>query len=58
VIFALFAGSLAGSLWGVAVERKLSAKLPFVPFIMFGALIWIFFDQQLLGFYLKFFTGM
>lgn len=57
-VFALFAGSLTGSLWGVAVERKMSAKVPFVPFIMCGALIWIFFDQQILGFYVKFFTGM
>lgn len=49
--FALLAGSLAGTLGGLAVKRKLNAQLPFVPFIFGGALIWIFADQWILDFY-------
>lgn len=49
--FALLAGSLAGTVWGLAVKRKLDAQLPFVPFIFGGSLIWIFFDRFILDFY-------
>jgi prepilin signal peptidase PulO-like enzyme (type II secretory pathway) len=52
-LFALLAGSWAGALWGVAVKRSFSAKLAFVPFIFLAALVWIFFDRQILDFYLK-----
>lgn len=53
--FSLLAGALGGTLFGVAVIRKFNAKLPFVPFIAFAALIWIFFDQKILDFYLSMF---
>ena len=50
-VFVLFAGSLLGSLWGVAVKRDFKAQLPFVPFLTLAALVWIFFDRQILSFY-------
>lgn len=46
--FALLTGSVAGSLWGLAVKRRMDASLPFVPFITLGAWIWIFCDRQIL----------
>ena len=46
--FALLAGSLTGTRWGLAGKRKLDAQLPFVPFLAVGALVWIFADRFLL----------
>ena len=57
VLFSVFAGSLLGSLVGVATlligRRVWSAKLPFGPYLAFGALIWLFFGQSLLSWYLS-----
>ncbi len=56
VLFSVFAGSLAGSLVGVATmvigKRVWSAKLPFGPYLALGALGWMFFGEALLGWYL------
>ena len=57
-LFALLAGSWAGALWGIVVKRSFSAKLAFVPFIFLAALVWIFFDRQILDFYLKLFVQL
>lgn len=48
VVFALLAGSFAGTVWGLVVKRKLDAALPFAPFIFGGALLWIFCDSRIL----------
>jgi len=52
----VFAGSLLGSLMGLATlligRRVWSAKLPFGPYLAFGALVWMFFGQSLLSWYL------
>lgn len=48
----LIVGSLMGSLYGLAflgiTGQKKSAKIPFGPFLAFGALAYVFFEQQLL----------
>ena len=55
VLFSLFGGSLIGSLVGlitlVAGKRVWSAKLPFGPYLAFGALIWMFFGESLVRWY-------
>jgi leader peptidase (prepilin peptidase)/N-methyltransferase len=55
VLFSLFGGSVLGSLVGlitlVAGKRVWSAKLPFGPYLAFGALIWMFFGEALVGWY-------
>jgi leader peptidase (prepilin peptidase)/N-methyltransferase len=55
VLFSVFAGSLLGSLIGIAAmvigKRVWSAKLPFGPYLAGGALIWMFFGEALLDWY-------
>jgi leader peptidase (prepilin peptidase) / N-methyltransferase len=55
VLFSVFAGSLIGSVVGVATmvlgPRVASAKLPFGPYLAGGALIWLFFGRALLDWY-------
>ncbi len=56
VLFSIFAGSLLGSLVGVTTlligKRVWSAKLPFGPYLAAGALVWMFFGDALLGWYM------
>jgi leader peptidase (prepilin peptidase)/N-methyltransferase len=55
VLFSLFAGSLLGSIIGlvtlVAGKPVWSAKLPFGPYLAFGAVTWMFFGEVLLHWY-------
>ena len=55
VLFSLFAGSLLGSVIGLVtllVGRPVwSAKLPFGPYLAFGALAWVFFGETVLRWY-------
>jgi leader peptidase (prepilin peptidase)/N-methyltransferase len=55
VLFSLFAGSLLGSTIGlitlVAGKRVWSAKLPFGPYLAFGAVSWMFFGELFLRWY-------
>src|SRR5215211_2903743 len=55
VLFSLFAGSLLGSVIGlvtlVAGKPVWSAKLPFGPYLAFGALTWMLFGQMVLHWY-------
>ncbi len=55
VLFSLFAGSLLGSLIGLITlvlgKPVWSAKLPFGPYLAFGALTWMFFGEILLRWY-------
>jgi leader peptidase (prepilin peptidase)/N-methyltransferase len=55
VLFSLFAGSLLGSIIGlitlVVGKRVWSAKLPFGPYLAFGALSWMFFGDIFLNWY-------
>ena len=57
VLFSLFAGSLLGSIVGlitlVVGRRVWSAKLPFGPYLAFGALGWMFFGQVFLNWYAR-----
>lgn len=56
VLFAVFAGSLLGSLVGLFTllvgKRVWSAKLPFGPYLAFGAVTWMFFGNAFLRWYL------
>ena len=56
VLFSLFAGSLLGSIVGlitlVVGKRVWSAKLPFGPYLAFGALSWMFCGDAFLRWYL------
>jgi leader peptidase (prepilin peptidase) / N-methyltransferase len=56
VLFSVFAGSLLGSLVGLLTlvigKRVWSAKLPFGPYLTFGGLVWMFFGESLLRWYL------
>jgi leader peptidase (prepilin peptidase) / N-methyltransferase len=55
VLFSLFAGSLLGSIVGlitlVVGKPVWSAKLPFGPYLAFGALTWMFFGNMFLHWY-------
>ena len=55
VLFSLFAGSLLGSVIGlitlVVGKRVWSAKLPFGPYLAFGAINWMFFGDVFLRWY-------
>ena len=56
VLFSVFAGSLLGSLVGLATllvgQRVWSAKIPFGPYLAFGGLLWMFFGESLLSWYM------
>ncbi|PYK94388.1 MAG: prepilin peptidase [Verrucomicrobia bacterium] len=58
VLFSVFAGSLLGSLVGlitlVVGKRVWSAKLPFGPYLAFGAVTWMFFGDAFARWYLAF----
>ncbi len=55
VLFSLFAGSLLGSIIGlislILGKRVWSAKLPFGPYLAFGATTWMFFGEIFLRWY-------
>jgi leader peptidase (prepilin peptidase)/N-methyltransferase len=57
VLFSVFAGSLLGSIVGIGTlligKRVWSAKLPFGPYLAAGALVWMFFGEDLLGWYMR-----
>lgn len=60
VLFSIFAGSLVGSLVGLLTlllgKRVWSAKLPFGPYLAFGALIWMFFGETIVRWYFSLIT--
>jgi len=60
VLFSIFAGSVVGSLVGLFTlilgKRVWSAKLPFGPYLAFGALVWMFFGSALVRWYVGFVT--
>jgi leader peptidase (prepilin peptidase) / N-methyltransferase len=60
VLFSIFAGSVVGSLVGLLTliigKRVWSAKLPFGPYLAFGALTWMFFGQAFIGWYVNLLT--
>lgn len=56
VLFSIFAGSLLGSFVGLTTmligKRVWSAKLPFGPYLAFGALLWMFYGEAFVQWYL------
>ena len=57
VLFSIFAGSVVGSIVGLGTlligKRVWSAKLPFGPYLAFGALVWMFFGGKFVQWYLQ-----
>ncbi len=57
VLFSIFAGSVFGSMVGLATlvvgKRVWSAKLPFGPYLAFGAVVWMFFGEKFVGWYFQ-----
>ena len=57
VLFSIFAGSVLGSIVGLATlvigKRVWSAKLPFGPYLAFGALTWMFSGDKFVQWYLR-----
>ncbi len=57
VLCSVFAGSLIGSLVGLTTialgKRAWSARIPFGPYLALGAIVWMFFGQQLVGWYVR-----
>jgi leader peptidase (prepilin peptidase)/N-methyltransferase len=57
VLFSIFAGSVVGSIVGLATlligKRVWSAKLPFGPYLALGALIWMFFGEKFVQWYFQ-----
>jgi leader peptidase (prepilin peptidase)/N-methyltransferase len=55
VLFSVFGGSLTGSIVGLLTlilgKRVWSAKLPFGPYLAFGALVWMFAGDSLVRWY-------
>ncbi|HEY1583880.1 MAG TPA: A24 family peptidase, partial [Chthoniobacterales bacterium] len=55
VLCSIFAGSLAGSIVGLTTillgKRAWSAKIPFGPYLALGGLVWMFFGERLLAWY-------
>jgi len=60
VIFTIFAGSLSGTVFGILImlSAKISdtkLKIPFGPFLSSGAILYIFYGEQLINWYLGFY---
>jgi len=57
VLFSIFAGSVFGSIVGLATlvigKRVWSAKLPFGPYLALGAMVWMFFGEKFVRWYLQ-----
>ena len=60
VLCSIFAGSLAGSVVGLTSlllgRREWSAKIPFGPYLALGALVWMFFGERLVAWYVGLMT--
>jgi leader peptidase (prepilin peptidase)/N-methyltransferase len=58
VPFIIFSSSLAGSLVGVSImllqKKDTKLAIPFGPYLAFGALLYIFYGQPLIRWYLNF----
>ena len=57
VIFTIFTGSLLGTVFGISLmvytkESDIKLKIPFGPFLSFGAILYIFYGKQLIQWYL------
>jgi len=60
-LFSVFASSLIGGVVGliliVSKRTDWQSRIPYGPYIVLGALTWIFFGQQLMQWYMKFIRG-
>jgi leader peptidase (prepilin peptidase) / N-methyltransferase len=60
-LFTVFASSLVGGVVGLALilmkRTDWQSRIPYGPYIVIGSLTWIFFGQQLVGWYMRFVRG-
>ena len=60
-LFTVFASSLIGGVVGLILilsrRTDWQSRIPYGPYIVVGALMWIFFGQQLVGWYMNFIRG-
>ena len=61
VVFTLVAASILGSLVALIMsilgKRDKAAKIPFGPYLVFGATLWLFYGNELVGWYWRLTTG-
>jgi leader peptidase (prepilin peptidase)/N-methyltransferase len=57
-LFTIFVSSLVGGVVGLALvlatERGWQSRIPYGPYIAFGALVWIFWGAETMNWYLRF----
>jgi leader peptidase (prepilin peptidase)/N-methyltransferase len=60
-LFTVFASSVAGGVVGLLLivtgKTDWQSRIPYGPYIVLGALTWIFFGQQIIGWYMSLVTG-
>ena len=56
VLFTIFAGSVTGAIVGlvsrIVGREEWGAKIPFGPYLVLGAVVWMFYGRDLLNWYL------
>jgi leader peptidase (prepilin peptidase)/N-methyltransferase len=61
VLFTVMSASVIGALVGISTlligRREWSARIPFGPYLSFGALVWLFAGPQLMDWYFAFYAG-
>jgi leader peptidase (prepilin peptidase)/N-methyltransferase len=61
VFFSLFAGSIAGALFGIvmlaATKGRSGGRIPFGPYLALGALLWVLCGPELIDLYMGWITG-
>ena len=60
-LFTIFASSLLGGVVGgilmLTKKANWQGRIPYGPYLVIGALLWIFFGQQIIAWYMNFMRG-
>jgi leader peptidase (prepilin peptidase)/N-methyltransferase len=57
ILVSALAGTLIGGIFIVASGKGLRTRIPFGPFLALGALVYLFFGNEIIRFYLRFLQG-